>query len=222
MGPAFSLMRTVLPALLLVAASAADAEDIPAAVGDPPAGAYTLDKAHTSVVFRVSHLGFSMYTARFTRFEGDLLFDPDEPAKMAIVASIDAASLETDNLDTTYDFDAILTGKDWLDAAQFPKITFKSTAILLSGGTSAKVTGDLTMHGVTKPITLSVTYNGGYGSHPYDPGGARIGFSANGLIKRSEFGVALGIPAPGTTMGVADDVEVIIEMEFEKPAAPAQ
>lgn len=212
---------TMLVMALAVAIAPAVAEEAAPATSDPPAGAYQLDKAHTSVVFRVSHLGFSMYTARFTRFDGVLHFDPTSPAAMTVEATIDASSLETDNLETSYDFDAILTGKDWLDAGQFPMITFRSSKVDLVSPNSAKVTGDLTMHGVTRPVELQVTYNGGYGSHPYDPGGARIGFSATGTIKRSEFGVSLGIPAPGTTMGVGDNVEVIIETEFQKSTATA-
>lgn len=199
----------------------ARAEETPLPLADPPAGVYKLDKAHTSITFRVSHLGFSMYTARFTRFDGELKFDPSKPAEMSVTATIDPKSLETDNTDPSYDFDAILQGKDWLDAAQFPEITFRSTTVEVTDEREATVTGDLTLHGVTKPVTLVVTYNGGYGSNAFDPGGARIGFSARGKLKRSEFGISLGIPPPGSNMGVGDDVEIIIETELQKPVAPA-
>ena len=78
------------------------------------------------------------------------------------------------------------------------------------------------LHGVTMPLTLDVTFNGGYAAMPLDPGGSRIGFSARGMIKRSEFGLGAGIPAPGTNLGVSDLIEVIIEAEFTRPkeAAP--
>lgn len=79
-----------------------------------------------------------------------------------------------------------------------------------------RVRGDLTLHGVTRPIVLEATFNGGYAGHPMDPN-ARIGFSAQGTLKRSEFGIAQGIPAPGTTMGVSDEVNVVIEAEFTGP-----
>ena len=79
-----------------------------------------------------------------------------------------------------------------------------------------RVRGDLTLHGVTRPIVLEATFNGGYAGHPMDPN-ARIGFSAQGTLKRSEFGRAQGIPAPGTTMGVSDEVNVVIEAEFTGP-----
>ena len=79
-----------------------------------------------------------------------------------------------------------------------------------------RVRGDLTLQGVTRPIVLEATFNGGYAGHPMDPN-ARIGFSAQGTLKRSEFGIAQGIPAPGTTMGVSDEVNVVIEAEFTGP-----
>ena len=89
-----------------------------------------------------------------------------------------------------------------------------------TGPHAAKVTGDLTLHGVTKPVTLQVTYNGGYPPSSFDPGGARIGFSAHGTLKRSAFGVSAGIPAPGTNMGVGDDVDIAIETEFSSKQVP--
>jgi polyisoprenoid-binding protein YceI len=107
-----------------------------------------------------------------------------------------------------------------LDAVQFPEIAFTSTTVSVTGENTAEVTGDLTLHGVTKPVTLQVTYNGGYGPADFDPGGARIGFSATGQIMRSEFGIGYGVPAPGTDFGVGDAVAIIIEAEFvqNKPA----
>jgi polyisoprenoid-binding protein YceI len=87
------------------------------------------------------------------------------------------------------------------------------------GANGLRITGDFTLHGVTKPVVLNATYNGGYAGHPFDPH-ARIGFSATGKLKRSDFGVAYGIPAPGTTMGVGDDVDIVIETEFSGPPLP--
>lgn len=191
-------------------------------VADPPAGVYALDPAHASLLFRVDHLGFSMYTARFTRFEAELTFDPDDPEACAVAASVEVASLETDYPFDDLDFDAQLTGPEWLDAAQYPRMTFRSTRIETTGPRSARVHGDLTLHGVTRPLVLEATFNGGYGGHPYDPGGARIGFSARGTLSRSAFGVDLGLPAPGSTIGVGDRVEFAIEAEFLRPRdAPA-
>jgi polyisoprenoid-binding protein YceI len=219
-----------LTALALAACSQQPAEktkaaEAPAAPAAPtpakntaPAGEYKLDKTHASVTFRVDHLGLSRYTARFTDIDGTLQFDPANPAAMRIAASIDTDSLETDFPNDKPDFDAELVGPQWLDAGKFPKITFTSTKVEPTGPSTAKVTGDFTLHGVTRPLTLNVRFNGGYAAGGMDPSGSRIGFSAEGKLKRSDFGVSYGVPAPGTTFGVGDKVEVFIEAEFTQPA----
>jgi polyisoprenoid-binding protein YceI len=184
----------------------------------PPAGQYHMDKAHTSVVFKVSHLGFSNYTAQFSRVDGKLQFDPANPGAMKVEASIDPTSLIL-NAPPAGFLDKMM-GKEFFDAAQFPKMTFSSTKVEPTGPKTAKVTGDFTLHGVTKPVTLEVTYNGGYPPNSFDPGGARVGFSAHGVLKRSAFGMGFGVPAPGSTMGVSDEVDFAIETEFSsKPSA---
>ena len=184
------------------------------------AGVYDLDKTHASVTFRVDHLGMSRYTARFTGIDGRLNFDPANPAVMSVEASVDTGSIKTDYPNPTPNFDAELAGPNWLDAARFPKITFKSTAVEPTGPNTAKVTGDFTLHGVTRPLVLDVTFNGGYEAAPMDPG-SRIGFSAQGKLKRSDFGVSYGVPQPGSTFGVGDEVEIQIEAEFTKPKPAA-
>jgi polyisoprenoid-binding protein YceI len=178
----------------------------------PPAGAYFMDKAHSSVTFQVSHLGFSHYTASFRNVDGRMTFDPAHPAAMKVEATIAIASLELNTPPTG--FHDQLMSKPWFDVAQFPTMTFRSTQVTPTGPHAAKVTGELTLHGVTKPVVLQVTYNGGYPPNSFDPGGARIGFSAHGVLKRSAFGIASGIPAPGSNMGVSDDVDIAIETEF--------
>ncbi len=210
-------MRTMMFAAATIAiALAAPAQELPA----PQAGDYKIDLGHTRLLFRVSHLGFSNYTALFTGIEADLAFDPDNPEAMVLRAKVDPASIETHYPDPAVDFNAVIAGPDFLDAKTYPEISFVSTSVALTGEHTADVTGDLTLHGVTKPLTLAVQYNGGYGAHPLDPGGARIGFSATGTLLRSDFGMGYGIPAPGTTMGVGDKVEIIIETELQKAAAP--
>jgi polyisoprenoid-binding protein YceI len=179
-----------------------------------PKGAYEIDKSHTSLVFRVDHLGFSTYTGRFTRFDVKLNFDPARIATSRVDVSIDPRSIQADNAPSGF-LDS-LAGKDWLDADQFPAMSFRSKSIELSGGNTFRIHGDLTLHGVTKSIVLDASYNGGYAGHPMDPH-ARIGFSARGSFKRSDFGVTAGIPAPGTKMGVGDEVQVILETEFSGP-----
>ncbi|WP_372782531.1 YceI family protein [Phenylobacterium sp.] len=202
---------------ILLVAGPAIAATAPAAP-PPPAGLYAIDKAHTSVTFRVSHMGFSRYTARFATVDGRLKFDPAHPAAMSVEATIDPKSLALNA--PPAGFHDQLMGKSFFDAAKFPAISFKSTGVQLTGPHAAKVTGNLTLHGVTKPVTLDVTYNGGYPPNAMDPGGARVGFSAHGVFKRSAFGMGFGTPAPGSNMGVGDDVEVMIETEFSDGKPP--
>lgn len=218
----------------LVAAAALLAIGMPASLGlaadpaiapvatDLPAGTYVVDRAHTSLIFRVNHIGFSWFTARFTHVEAELDLDPADPEASALRVVVDPRSLETDYPHPeTYDFNADLHGPNWLDAEQYPEITFTSTALTLIDPDTAEVTGDLSLHGVTRPVTMEVTFNGGYADHPLDPSGSRIGFSARGTLNRSDFGIAYGIPEPGTTMGVGDAVEFIIETEFTRAADEA-
>jgi len=203
-------------ALLAVLALAAHADpQMPAASTAPvPSGAYQVDKAHTSLLFRVGHLGFSTFTGRFTVVDAKLQFDARNPAASQVSVDIDPRSIATDNAPSG--FLQSLVGKDWLDAEHFPALSFRSRSIEALGKGAFRVHGDLTLHGVTRPIVLDAKYNGGYAGHPYDPQ-ARIGFSAHGSFKRSEFGVSSGIPAAGSTLGVADRVDVILETEFNGP-----
>jgi len=186
-------------------------QNAPAAV---PKGAYQIDKLHTSLVFRVSHLGFSTYTGRFTSIDAKLDFDPARLAASRVDVNIDPRSIQADNAPSGF-LDS-LAGKDWLDAEKFPAMSFRSTSVEVTGKNSFRLHGDLTVHGVTKPLVLDASYNGGYASHPMEPR-ARIGFSARGSFKRSDFGVSYGIPAPGTTFGIGDEVQVVLETEFSGP-----
>ena len=219
MKTATATLAALKAASVLLMAGPAIAATAPAAPSaGPPAGAYVMDKAHTSVTFRVSHLGFSHYTSRFATVDGRLKFDPARPAAMSVEATIDPQSLALNA--PPAGFHDQLMGTSFFDAAKFKAITFQSTAVAVTGKNTAKVTGNLTLHGVTKPVTLDVTYNGGYPPNAMDPGGARVGFSAHGVLKRSAFGMGFGVPAPGSNMGVGDDVEVLIETEFSSKAAP--
>lgn len=191
------------------------------AVSDVPAGEYTLDKSHASLLFRVDHLGFSNYTARFKRFDARLTLDPANLAQASVAATVDATSIETDFPDpATLDFNEQLRGEQWLHTAQFPQMTFRSTSVELTGPAAMRIHGDLTLRGVVRPIVLEATFNGGYSGHPMDPN-ARAGFSAHGTLRRSEFGMGLGVPPPGSRFGVGDEVEVIIEAEFSGPPRAA-
>jgi polyisoprenoid-binding protein YceI len=208
-------------------APAAPAAEAPVeGLSDIPAGAYKIDPAHANLVFRVNHMGFSNYTARFAKFDASLQLDPAHPEVATLTATVDPASLDLPT--PPAGFVAELTGEKFLDAKKFPQMTFKSTKIEPVGVRNAHVTGDFTMHGVSKPVTLEMTFNGGWAGIPQDPH-ARIGFSAHGKLNRSDFGVGYGVPAPGSHMGVGDEVEITIEAEFigpaqkqASPAAPAE
>lgn len=227
---------SLLASLIVLAALAACAQkDTPPQAAEPaepagepsrsaalspnvPAGDYKLDKPHSTLIFRLRHLGFSNYTLRFRRFDAQLHFDPRNLAATQLTATVDARSIETDYPDPAYDFNAELQGEPYLNAGQFPEITFRTTRVEDLGNQAMRVHGDLTLRGVTRPIVLDATYNGGYASHPMDPN-ARIGFSAQGVMRRSEFGISGGIPAAGSNLGVGDQVAIVIETEFTGPPA---
>lgn len=209
--------------LILVAGSvsrSAIADDPPPApLAPPPAGEYHLDKSHASVLFRVSHMGFSHYTSRFSRVDANLTFDPANLAASQVTVTIDAASLEMDGAPAMC-LD-ISRGPKLLDTTKYPQITFRSESVKVNGSKGLEVLGSLTLHGVTRPLVLTGTYNGGYASQPMEPS-ARIGFSAHGTLNRSDFGMTFAIPAPGTTMGLGDALDLVIEVEFSRPPAAAK
>lgn len=178
-------------------------------LADAPAGAYEVDGSHASLVWKVSHLGLSGYTARFDKISGALNFDPKTPANSTVSITVDPASASTGlpNFDTKI-------REQYFQSAKFPQITFKSAKVEQTGPTTGKVTGDVTFLGVTKPITLDVTWNGGVFNK--FAGVYAIGFSAKGALKRSDFGFSAMIPTIG------DQVDLAIEIEFfNKPAKPA-
>jgi polyisoprenoid-binding protein YceI len=194
---------------------AAPKETPSASTAPIPAGAYTLDRSHSTLIFRVNHLGFSRFTASFSKFDAQLHFDPNRPERSRVTATVDPRSLTLPS--PPAGFQQTLLGKDWLNAGAFPQIKFRTLKVVKTGDDSARITGELSLRGVKQSVVLNARFNGGYAGHPLDPR-ARIGFSAQGSFKRSAFGVSAGIPAPGTTMGVSDEVEVIIETEFNGPA----
>ena len=165
-------------------------------------GTYAMDPHHAQVVFMINHLGFSAIVGRFNKAEGTLDFDPKDATKSALSVTIDPASIDT----TSDELDEHLTKKDFFDVAAYKTITFKSTKVEKLSDRTGRVTGDLTMHGITKPVTLDVTFNGG-GKHPMSKSPA-LGFSARGELKRSDFNITKYDNVVG------DRVGLIIECEF--------
>ncbi|MCH8684792.1 YceI family protein [Pedomonas mirosovicensis] len=172
-----------------------------------PSGTYALDPTHASVTWKVNHLGLSNYTARFTKFNATLDFDAGNPEKSSLTVSIDPKSVRTDYpFPEKEDFDAKIAGPDFLDAAKYPEIKFVSTKVERLGTDAGKVHGNLTFHGVTKPIVMNVKLVGAK-KHPMLGVGA-LGFSGTTTFKRSDFGVTTLVPMVG------DEVTVQVEAEF--------
>lgn len=173
-----------------------------------PAGTYVLDPQHASLIARVKHGGFSNYTIRFRITRATYQWDPKSPQTTEVRATVDPAS-----------FDSGLPGEDPGLAKAFLRVdrnrtaTFVSTAVRPGEDGRGTMTGDLTLNGVTRPVTFDVTWNG------YDSGifGQRSGFSARGVIKRSDFGIDHLLRPPLGFVG--DEVELILELEFLKTQA---
>ncbi len=141
------------------------------------AGAYALDQSHASLVFRINHLGYSAYVGRFEAIDATLDFDADDVTASHVEATIDIASLDVAN----DEFAGTLTGKDWFDAARFPQAVFRSISIEKTGDRAGRMAGDLTLHGVTAPVTLDITFNGG--AQDFLRGGYVVGFSAKRRVQ---------------------------------------
>jgi polyisoprenoid-binding protein YceI len=200
-------MTIRLAALVLAVATAPSALAQSAPITDPAkveGGPFVLDKSHAKIVFSTTHFGFSTYYGFFDDFDAKLDFDPRAPAKSALAVTINMKGVVT----TNPKLDANLKSDDFFDVAKFPTATFTSTKIELTGNASGKVTGDLSLHGVTKPVTLDVTFNGG-GNNPLKKAYV-LGFDARGTVKRSDFGIKSYVPMVG------DDVTLLISCEFDR------
>jgi len=166
------------------------------------AATYTLDPGHTQVVFSWNHFGYSNPTAQFGKIDGTLEFDAANPTKSSVKVTIPLASVNS-NVDKLNEH---LGSPDFFDAAKFPDAVFKSTKVEKGASESQlKVTGDLTLHGVTKPVVLDVTINK-VGEHPMRKAPA-AGFDATTTLKRTEFGIGKYAPM------VSDDIRIHITSE---------
>ncbi len=166
-------------------------------------GAYAVEPSHTRVLFAVSHMGFTTWYGEFTGVAGQLVLDPKKPAASTLSVTLPVASISTSNAK----LDGELKGPGWFDAAKYPSIVFTSASVLPAGHNAARVSGNLTLHGVTKPVTLNVKFNAA-GTNPLSHA-YTVGFEVSGHIKRSDFGVSKYVPLVG------DDVTLIISAAFE-------
>jgi polyisoprenoid-binding protein YceI len=198
-------MRTIAIALALGLALCGAAQARPETT-DPakvPAGTYVLDPRHASLIAKVPHLGgFSRLTFRFDKLAGGFTYDPANWQATKLTFTVDPRSVDTGDAA----FSKQIAG--YFHTEKYPAITFVSTGITDAGDGQGQVTGDLTFHGVTKPVTLNVTFNG------VGPGllgaGTRMGFSGTARIKRSEFNET------AVSQWAGDDVDLLFEVEFTK------
>jgi len=163
--------------------------------------AYTFDKVHTQIFFSVSHLGFSFSTGSFTGFDGGFTFSAEKPEQSSVNVTIDASSLSLHDAK----WEEHVKSADFLNVAEHPSISFKSTKVEKTGDNTGRITGDLTLLGVTKPVTLEVVFNKA-AIHPYSKQFV-AGFSATAALMRSDFGMDYGLP------GIGDEVNISIEVE---------
>ncbi|MBA2436155.1 MAG: YceI family protein [Verrucomicrobiota bacterium] len=169
---------------------------------------YKIDPVHSSISFKVRHF-FSYVTGGFTKFDGTIHFDPDHPEKSSVRATIDAASVNTRNEKRDED----LRSADFFDVAKFPTITFKSKSVKQTGADAGDIVGDLTMHGVTKEITLHAKFLGkGKGMGEKSISGWQV---TPDPIKRSDYGLTWSKAVEGTAV-VGEEVTISIDVEAGK------
>ena len=201
-------MKRLLPALLGALATTALAQPSTSPASSNPAtvqaGSYKVDPNHTQVMFTVSHMGFSEYTGRFTGVDGSLRIDPKRVASSQLDVTIPVASVST----TSAQLDGELKSDQWLDADRFGQMHFRSVKVTPIGTGRARIDGELTLHGVTRPVTLQARFVGA-GVNPLDKA-YTVGFQATGTLSRSAFGVKTYVPLIG------DEVTLTLAGAFEK------
>ena len=168
-----------------------------------PAGTYKIDPVHSVAYFEVGHAGgISRFMGRFNDISGELVVDTPEKSKIKVDVKVDRVDTNSDGLDKH------LKSPDFFNAVQFPMLSFASTAVTLNSAGEGTVAGNLTLHGVTKPVTFKLKE---IGAGPGPKGDARVGYTASSTIKRSDFGIAYGIPKAAT-----DEVDLRINIEAIK------
>jgi polyisoprenoid-binding protein YceI len=167
---------------------------------------YTIDHAHSDVTFSVRHMVFAKVRGHFTKWTAELAFDPANPAASSVNVSIDASSIDTREAQR----DGHLKSPDFLDVEKYPNITYKSTKVEKAGDKKYVVTGDLSIHGVTKPVKLEVEELGG-GKDPW--GNTRAAFSAKTRVDRGDYGLKWNqaLETGGVLVGEHIDIEIDVE-----------
>jgi len=197
------LFTTAALAVALVVSGGAAQAQLTTSPAAAQAGTYKLDPAHGKITWSVTHFGFSTYIGQFSHVDATLKVDPKAVSATTLDVTIDANSLGTLNAA----LDTHLKSKDFLDVAAFPTATFKATKVAQTGEKTADITGDLTLHGVTKPVVVHATFNQA-GPNPIDKK-YELGFAGSAEINRSDFGIKAYVPA------ISDKVTLTIEAEFK-------
>lgn len=179
------------------------------------ADTYVVDKGHSSVEFRIRHFA-SKVNGRFSDFEGTIQADPAKPEASSVTFTIKTASIDTNNGNRDND----LRSPNFFDAAKFPEIGFRSAKMVSTGKDQYAVTGTLTMHGVSKEVTLPVTY---LGSMKDPRGGERASFELNMKLNRKDWGIDWNKTLDSGSLMLSDDVDVTIDLETVRkaPETPA-
>lgn len=202
-------MRALFPLALLIAAPALAQSSLPQHISgkiEQPiqAGTYSVESNHTQVAFAVSHMGISPYAGWFSGASGTLVIDPADPAKATLSVTVPVDSVQT----TSDKLTGELKSPDWFDTARFPTATFKTTGLTRLGSDAARIEGMLTLHGVTRPVSMTAKLFGATtNAMNHKPS---LGFVGKMIIRRSEFGVTKYVPL------VSDEVELVINAAFEK------
>lgn len=205
--------KSLLPAaalLALLGSAAVVAQSAPGKPGSPnpalvTAGNYTVEPSHTQILFAYDHMGFTNNMGLISAPTGTLTLDPKNPAAAKVSVTIPVANLKTG----IPKLDEHLMKADFFDSAKFPTATFVSTSVKVEG-TTADISGNLTIKGVTKPVVLDATFYGAGKGVPQMGGKENVGFNATTMIKRSDFGMGYGVPMVG------DEIELKITAAFQK------
>lgn len=203
MSVPYRLAATGIVAVLSISGAAVAQSTLTKAPAEVRAGTYVLDPSHSKVTWAVSHFGFSTYVGQFTGTAATLTVDPKAPgaSKLDVTVKTDSVGTLNPALDTH------LKTPDFLDVAKFPTATFKATSVRPTGARTADIAGNLTLHGVTKPVTIAAEFNQA-GVNPIDKKYS-LGFAGSAKIKRTDFGIMTYAPMIG------DEVTLQIEAEFK-------
>jgi len=175
-------------------------------------GTWNIDPSHSTIAFSVRHMVVSKTRGRFNKWSGQLRFDAENPAASSVAVDIDPASLDTGDAQR----DAHLRSPDFFDVEKHATASFRSSKVEVAGEDRYRVTGNLTVHGITQPVVLDVTYEGS-GKDPW--GGERAGFSATTTIDRKHFGLEWNKALETGGLLVGEKVELNLEIEAVKQAA---